>query len=269
MKRLGALIFAMALLAAAAPAAGKTRSLRSFVLEGSKSASVVFEIDEKISIVCCEMDQRGSQFGVRGFSAQTEGSYAGFILERVRDRRVLLMAVRLPSMDLFDGDIETSLYWGRPAVLRPGKYKLHLVTDGPSTVTIGFEGSEADRYLEPKGPTKVQASMVDLLDGGLPVGEKRVPIEVDDDSLVGLISHEEGELAQAHYQSQCLTSRGDHCGELDDHGVYPSPASGGGGGTISEVFPSGKVSPGAYDALFAGGNVAVESEAHGFAIVFR
>ncbi|HEX2195429.1 MAG TPA: hypothetical protein VHJ76_00765 [Actinomycetota bacterium] len=176
-------------------------------------------------------------------------------------------AVRIPPMDLAGGRVPTFTSWGRAARLPAGDYRIHLLTDGPSTVRIAARGLGRDLVLEPSEPSAASARLVTLAtESGVQGVQERVAVEVARGGTVVLASKTEGELAQAHLLAHCLTEPGGQCSDVEDYDVWTSPASGGGGGANTEVLD--RVPAGAYDAVFTAGSAGVPRGTYGFVLVF-
>ena len=241
-----------------------------FVLSGDRNSFVEVRLREPVRLTCCDFEREPidseAYFRISGLDVATRGSYSGFAIERVRDGRIMKGAVRVPQMDLEKGAIPTVISFGRTERLEAGRYRFHLLTDGPSTVRVEARGLVTDVHLRPSKATPVDAEIVDLTDQ--PGSFVRVPIEVPARSTVLLATKTEGDSAQAHYLSQCLSSDGGPCSDLASYEAWASPASGGGGGTRMEAF-EGTVPPGGYDAVFGAGSAGIPEGSFGFVLVLR
>lgn len=271
MRRLAVIVAALLLLGGA-PAGAGDRAPRELVLRGDRSASVDVTLRRPVRLTCCRpveqtVDGQAS-FRVAGLSVETEGTYAGFAIERVRDGRMMRGAVRIPSMDLEEGRIPTYVSFGRKPRLRPGRYRIHLLTDGPSVVRVEGAGLTRSLELAPAGPTKVAAELVTLATTtGLEQAQARVPVEVTKGATVLLAVKTEGDYAQAHYLGQCIVQPGAQCSEEEHYDTWASPASGGGGGTKLDMFERGAIEPGSYEAVFVAGSIGAPQGAYGFVLV--
>lgn len=255
------------------PAAGSARpATHELVLDGSRSASVVVSLPRPVKLTCCEMrgeERDGSMhFGIEGFSAETRGSYVGFAIERISDGRIMKIAVRVPQLDLGQGLVPTVISFSRVTKLAPGRYRIHLLTDGRSTVRVAAPGLPKTTYLNPSQPSNVTAELVELTTpAGLPSLQSRVPIEVAKSSVVLLAVMTEGELTQAHYLSQCVTAPGDVCKQASQHEPWVTAGSGGGGGALMDAHV-GTLPAGSYDAVFSAASVGASTASYGFVLVF-
>lgn len=271
MRRLAVAVAAVLLLGAA-PAGAGDRPRGEFVLRGDRSASVDVTLRRPVRLTCCrpveQMVDGQASLRVAGFSVETEGTYAGFAVERVRDGRMMRGAVRIPSMDLEDGRMPTYVSFGRDSRLRPGRYRIHLLTDGPSVVRIEAAGLARSMALAPERPTKVAAELVTMATtGGPEQAQARVPVDVTKRSTVLLASKTEGDYAQAHYLGQCIVEPGGQCSEEEHYDTWVSPASGGGGGNKLDMFERGTFEPGSYEAVFIAGSIGAPQGAYGFVLV--
>lgn len=265
---LAALVMAMIF-----PAAGSARPAPyELVLDGSRSASVVISLQRPVKLTCCEM--RGEErdgtmhFGIEGFSAETRGTYAGFAIERLSDGRMMKIAVHVPHLDLGQGLVPTVISFGRATRLASGRYRIHLLTDGRSTVRVAAPGLPKTMYLNPSQPSKVTSELVELTTpAGVPSLQSRVPIEVAKSSVVLLAVMTEGELTQAHYLSQCVTAPGDVCKQASQHEPWVTAGSGGGGGALMDAHV-GTLPAGSHEAVFSAVSVGTSVASYGFVLVF-
>jgi hypothetical protein len=250
----------------AAPARGQ------IVLKGDRNTSIEVTLPREIRLTCCEFKGVTKDgvtfFKVSGFQVESQGTYSGFAIERVSDGRVMKGAVWVPDLDLDEGRVPTVISFGRATVLQRGRYRIHLLTDGPSTVRITANGLERPLLLRPEESSSVNAEVIPLLteDGSGPV-QARVSIETSTRSTVLLATKTEAELGQAHLLSQCLTEPGGHCTDPSDTEPWVSPASGGGGGTQIDVIsdqPSGT-----HEAVFTAVSAGLRQGSYGFVLVFN
>lgn len=263
-----ATVLVTGLLAVSAPAAA--RPTGEILLRGDRSASVEIRLERTVRLECCRFVEQTvdgqTSFRISGFDVSTEGTYAGFAIERARDGRIMKGAVRIPPMDLEEGRMPTFVSFGRASRLPAGKYRLHLLADGPSTVRVTAAGLGRTLDLVPSGRSHVSAELTALATtGGPQQAQARVPVEVGKGATVLLASKTEGEYAQAHYLGQCLVEPGGQCSQ-DDYETWASPASGGGGGTTVDSFV-GTVEPGTYEAVFVAGSLGAPQGSYGFVLV--
>lgn len=265
---------AIAILLAAAPAtpveAGRPTEI---VLNGKRSGFAQIRVGQRVGLECCGLEpvtQNGqTRLRTTGFTARTTGTYAGFVIERVADGRIMKMAVRVPALDLRVGRVPTFISFGRFNDLPRGRYRVHLLTDGRATVRIVADGLSSDVFLQPNRRSPVSATLIPLAEGTTDrTVQARVPVHVGRTSMVGLATKTEGDTAQAHYLSQCLTEPGGVCTDEEDYDVGVSPGSGGGGRTMIRVHPAGTLPHGPYDAVFSAGSVGLQEPAYGFVLVF-
>lgn len=266
-----ALLTALVVGAAPGPAVADTPVPEEIVLRGDRSASVEVRLRHPVDLKCCRLRAEAGDgprsYSIAGFDVETSGSYAGFAIERVRDGRIMKGAVRIPEMDLADGTVPTFASFGRVTKLRPGRYRIHLLTDGRSTVRVAAPGLRDQLELTPAGPTGASAELVPLLtESGPQQVQARVPLEVPRDATVVLVGKTEGDFGQFHYLGQCLVQPGGQCSDEDHYETWASPASGSSGGTKIDVF-DGSVEAGSYDAVFVAGSAGVPQGAYGFVLV--
>lgn len=265
------LLAAVVLVASAmVPARAQTRAPGEIVLTGDSSVSAEMRLEHPVRLRCCVLfgDDSGGRmvFRIIGMEVETSGTFAGFAIERVRDGRIMKGAVRVPAMDLDDGTVPAHASFGRARRLPPGDYRIHLLTDGPSTVRIEAEGAPDDLRLTRPRPSSVSASLVTLAtESGPQKVQDRVPIEVRAGATVVLMSKTEGDYAQAHYFGHCLTAPGGQCSSQGDYEYWVSPSSGGGGGVKAD--PVEGLDPGRYDAVFTAGSAGLPQGSYGFVLV--
>ncbi|HEV2889989.1 MAG TPA: hypothetical protein VGX28_06400 [Frankiaceae bacterium] len=149
-RALAALLLLLALSPAGAQAAPPT--LREIVLTGSRSASVEMTFPDRFS----------PHLGIAhpdGVAATTRGTYAGVWFENVRDARWSQGRVVVPAM----GDA-LPIAWGgsdrEDFSLPAGRYRVHLVADGPSTVRVRVGGLARTTRLSPTRPSDVRGRLV-------------------------------------------------------------------------------------------------------------
>lgn len=245
--------------------AARTRSTE-IVLSGRRSASVTFTLHEPVRLACCDYEAGSTPGEVRvvGMSTRTTGTYAGFAIERVRDGRMIKLAVHVPPLDLDDGKFPTVIMFGRARQLPEGRYRIHLLTDGRSTVRIEARGLPRDLVLEPRRQTGAFSELVEL---GADSLQKRVPLEIRRGVTVLQATKTQGENTQAHYLSQCVAPAGSACAGAEDHEPWITPGSARGGGTMMQAYV-GDLQPGEYDAIFSAASVGTSSSSVGFVLMF-
>ena len=267
-----ALVAAAALVAClVVPAHAASPAPDEIVLTGDRSTSFEMRLEQPVRLRCCHLfgDDSGGQMNFRivGMEVETSGTFAGFAIERVRDGRIMKGAVHIPPMDIDDGTVPTHGSFGRAQRLLPGRYRIHLLTDGQSTVRIEARGAPAGLRLMRPAASRVAASLVTLAtEAGPQKVQERVPVEVGPSSTVLLVSKTEGDYAQAHYFGHCLAAPGGHCSDPSSYEYWLSPGSGAGGGSKSDPFE--RVEPGRYDAVFTTGSAGLSQGAYGFVLVF-
>lgn len=269
MRKVTAAILTWLALATAAPSIARTPA--EIVLTGTRNASAELTLHRAVRLECCDyysgiVDGRMT-FRVTGLDVETAGSYAGFVIERAQDGRVMKGALRVPAMDLDEGRLPMFVEWGRANRLPPGEYRIHLLTDGRSVVRVAAPGLAGDVRLSPKAPSDVSGQLVTLATAAGPRSvQERVALDVSRGATVVLASKTEGELAQAHLLAHCVTAPGGQCSAEHDYEPWVSPASGGGGGTKIDVL-RGTLPPGTHEAVFTAGSAGAPRGTYGFVLV--
>ena len=251
----GRITLASTLLLAALPygAGAAPSDYATIELRGSKSAHVDVRFDEPTKISCCT-DSTSSD--APPLTVRTRGTFAGYIVERLSDGKIVAGAVRVPVMDWAPLDFRwTVLVKGGRASLAPGRYRIHLVTDGRSTVRFRVEGLDEDARYRPKSPTPVSSSSnTPLVEPGGPVSQHSTPVHVDEDTLVIIASLLVADNNQASYLEHCVVQIAEPCQSRHDHSaaISISPVfnleslSG-----IYSVYKPGHFEPGEWKAQFA------------------
>lgn len=208
---------ALLLLLSFAPA-GAVRAapstLREIVLTGSRPASVEVTFGARFS----------PRLGVvhsEGIKAATRGTYAGVWFENVRTPRLSQGAVVVPAM----GDA-LPIAWGgsdrEDFSLPAGRYRVHLLTDGVSTVRVRAGGLDRNLRLSPARASDVRARLVKVT---AVTAEVPVLVKPTTTTVLAASTHNEPSLAAA--VSVCL----------DEGYQAPCEASGGLGMQVAFVMP--------------------------------
>lgn len=158
--------FATLLLAAslATPAGAAPATAQEVVLTGSRSAHVEVTMPGRFK-------PRLGVFGADGVTVTTRGTYAGVWFESVTTpARLSQGAVVVPAI----GD-DLPVGWGGSDrddfSLPAGRYRVHLLTDGASTVRVRVDGLSRGLRLVPRAPSDVRAKTVtvDAVRASIPV----------------------------------------------------------------------------------------------------
>lgn len=267
-------ITVVALIFGAAPqGVARDSSAEQLVLRGSHSASVEVYFGSAIELACCGIDSevrnRQMRFFTTGFDVSTDGTYGGFLIERVRDDRIMKAAVRIPEMDLSGAGVPTFVEFGKAKTLSAGHYRIHLLTDGQSTVRIEMNGLPRSTTYLPSKPSPVSAQLHRMIEQpGPPAAHIRDALRIQPSSTVAIAIHTEADLGQAHVTSQCVVLPGEWCGE-DDQDAFITPASGASGMSNIKVYPKSSFEAGNYEAVFTVASAGVVRSAHGFLLVFN
>lgn len=174
--------------AGAAPAA-------HVVLTGSRSASfeTTFPTRFRPDVGIADADA--------DLAVTTRGTFAGVYFERLGGTRLGIGAVVVPAMRGITGD--TPAAWGAsdtPSFTLPaGRYRVHLLTDGASTVRVRVEGLARDVVATPRTPSRVTGTLHR-------VGAARVtiPVTVRPTTTTMLVGSTDADYGVANAVSICL-----------------------------------------------------------------
>lgn len=225
-------------------------------LRGSKSAYVDVHFDEPIKITCCTPP----------LTVRTSGTFAGYVVERLSDRKIVAGALRVPAMDWEPFDFRRIvLIKGNRAFLEPGDYRIHLVTDGESTVRFRVDGLDEDARYRPTSPSPVTSSFkTPPVDPGQPASHHSTPVHVDEDTWVVVASLLVAEKNQASYLEHCVVravepcqSRRDHSAAISIHPVFNLESLSG----IYSVYKPGHFDPGEWQAKFSAASAGIVKKA--------
>jgi hypothetical protein len=259
------LILAFALFLTVLPYQVSARSpgYATIELRGSKSAHVDVRFDEPIKITCCgDTASADEKFDVPPLTVRTRGAFAGYLVERLSDGKIVAGAVRVPAMDWASFDFRwTVLVRESRGWLEPGSYRIHHVTDDESTVRFRVEGLDEDASYQPKIPTRVRSSLkTPLVESGQPVSHHSTPVRVDEDTLVIVASLLVAERNQVSYLEHCVVrlvepcqSRRDHSGAISISPVDNIESLSG----IYSVYRAGHFEPGDWQAKFSAASAGV------------
>jgi hypothetical protein len=180
-------------------------------LRGAKSAHVDVRFDEPVEITCCEHPA--------SLAVRTRGTFAGYVVERLSDRKIVAGALRVPAMDWEPFGFERTILVKRTREpLAPGDYRIHLVADGESTVRFRAEGLDEDATYRPRSPSPVSSAFkTPPVDPGPPVSHHSTPVHVDEDTWVIVASLLVAEQNQASYLEHCVVRTVEPCQSRRDH----------------------------------------------------
>lgn len=215
MRRTFATLLLLATLAPAAPpAAAAPAAGREVVLSGSRSASVEVRFASRFK-------PHLGVFGYPGISAATRGTYAGVLFENLGKRMLSQGGVVVPVM----GD-EMPIGWGGSDrddfSLPAGRYRVHLLTDGQSTVRVRVDGIARSMRLAPRRPTAVRARLVSV-----DAVRAEVPVLVRPTTTTVLVAYAKIEPSAGNAVSVCL----------DEGRELPCEAGGGSGMKVAFLAP--------------------------------
>ena len=213
MRYLGLLLVA-ALVAALAPSgmtpAASAAEARELIISGDTSGYVDVELRRQVRAKCCRRLDPVTGF-LEGLEIETEGSYAALVIERLSDRKVMFVAVRLPTFDALAGrTLIQDLLWKQRFV--PDHYRIYLFTDGESTASLTMQGLENDIRVRPTRAVRDQALIADL-DAWFAL--QRYDLETTKDSFAIAVALNAAQYGQSSYQELCITKRGSDCDDTD------------------------------------------------------
>jgi hypothetical protein len=262
------------LLVAAVPtAAAESSRAETLTLIGKKSAHIDVSIDSPLRVTCCHLrDSRTGRVIVDEMVSSVGGTYAGFAVERLSDRRVVVGALRVPEMDIEGWDIPFIATLVKGGVLVPGSYRIHLLADGPAKVQIEMEGMGRNVLLHPRESTP---TTVQIHDGGLSstagASHVRLPIRVGSRSHVVLASQVTATGGQLFYLDQCVAFPSATCPTTEDEqdaSVIPCPACLRGGGAVVDVYMPRDRLDGQTEAIFTTATAGALAEVKLLAFTF-
>lgn len=263
-----------AILAATLPNAAHANAHQEFIeLRGRNSASVVVTFAQPVRIVCCEVieDDDGQCCASRDFLVDTNGTYAGFAIERLDNRKLAVGGVRIPSMDL-NGRFPMIATLAHGGVLEPGSYRILLLTDGRTTLRIRTRGFSSQLRLHPLGKALGEGEVFPLgLGTPTPIAHERRPVQIPPKAIAVLASQLEAEAGQINYLNHCL-SNAEPCqlGDSQDQTLLePCPGCGASGIAMSMVYQRGQLPAGDYEAVYTAGTAGITRIAQGFVLIFR
>lgn len=267
-KLMVAVLTVTALLVPAARSA--PHSSTAFIeLRGNDSASAIIVLRDPVSLKCCTVAVHPKEGPyIKGMTAKTKGTYVGFVIEKVGENRPLTGALRVPQFDL-QGWYPTLLPLGIERTLPPGTYRIHLITDGPSTVRIPLAGLGRNLILEPGQSSPAKAAIVDIGVGDSGSGYASVPITVTPRTTVAMASYIRSEVGLAYVMSQCVGRATDLCQTHNDRGQLTFH-TGVAEGFIQKVYRPGKLPvKGPTDISFTAVSGSPSQALQGLAFTFR
>ncbi|MDQ3954745.1 MAG: hypothetical protein M3285_04250, partial [Actinomycetota bacterium] len=129
------------------------------VISGARTGFVTIRIPKKVVL-------SGDQGSNPDFNVSGGGLFGGFFLQKEDRKGLAILGGRLPSGGAFGppGSKEILLpFFGDFASeyeLEPGTYRLYLVADGPTKVTIRFDELKGARRLHVSHHTSIDAKML-------------------------------------------------------------------------------------------------------------
>ncbi|MDQ1711043.1 MAG: hypothetical protein QOE45_493 [Frankiaceae bacterium] len=156
-----AALAAVACVLASAPAVATSAPHGLLVLSGSRSAHQDVTFASRMTF-----DAAGE-----GIRYDTHGSYAGFYLEPLTgDRADGVGQVRpaafgeagFPSLGLPLGRRQVGALLTSPVTVPAGRYRVHLIADGATVVTVPVVGIAGKRVVRPTTPTTVSVRVSDV-----------------------------------------------------------------------------------------------------------
>lgn len=240
---------------------------RFLELRGNSSASTLLTLKDKVRLECCRnrIDPNKGAY-IQGMTATTTGTYVGFVIERVGHNVPLVGAVRVPQFDL--GKLALTLMpLGTERTLPPGKYRIHLLTDGEATVRIAMTGLSHDLVRKPRGPSPVEGGIVDIGHAGS--GYATIPVSIAPRTTLAMAAYIRTDLSVAHALSACVGRLTDLCQTRSDRGRVVIWRG------VSEAFMQQVYGPGelpvkgATDVSFTAASVGAAQVLQGFALTFR
>ena len=192
---LGTAVSAVLALGCVAPAEAQ-RSGR-LELSGTRAASIDLVLREEAELLPGD------------FRMRTKGSYAGIaVLDRTGEVLAVAMNVQpwiAARPSAAEQPVTTVL---ERTVLYPGRYRLLLLTDGPSTVSLPARGAFV-RALRPTTPYDDDVRLVSPPSAGAPgVHRAAVPTDLRDTRFVLMAHHIETTAMRAQLTGMCLAPRG-------------------------------------------------------------
>lgn len=241
------------------------------VLRGGRTAAIDIRLNHPIKI-----DTRLPSIMRDSITVETEGNFAGFLLESMPSHRLLLGVVFFPAMRSEDWPSDMPPIfnsWTDAAnkPLSPGTYRLHLVTDGPTTLRIKADGLRRSRSYTPFDQSSVSTVFSDLV-GAVPIAtqlEERIPLDIENGAYVSVGMYVNADLGQRIHVHPCLTDAGGDCEEGDDQGEYTFTAPGASQMGVASFahYGPGRSGNGGREALYKADAVGVIKKALAFALV--
>ncbi|HEX8003023.1 MAG TPA: hypothetical protein VF519_10055 [Mycobacteriales bacterium] len=253
-RALTAALLLLAALAPVAPSAAATSA--EIVLTGSRAAwaEVSFPGRFKPAI---------GLFGRDELRVTTRGTYAGVYFESVtKPGRLSQGGVVLTAVDDFP------VAWGGSDrddfTLPAGRYRVHLLTDGQSTVRVAVDGLPRGLRLAPRGPSDARAKVADVT-----AARASIPVTVRPATTTVLVGFAHSEPSVATAASVCLDEGRDvPCEAGGGYGFKTAmlaPGAWSSTATAIFVYP-GQASNGEHAAHYTMASPAPTSKLYGFAL---
>lgn len=203
--------------------------------------------------------RRSSEILPQSFVMQTKGTYAGVALQ---DSTGNVVAVSMNVRSWIDSRPSTAaapvetLNVFRKTILNPGRYRLLLLADAPSTVSLKVTG-DLIRKVRPNKPYKARVQVTNisnsLTDTGAPAHAVVVPADFRNSRFQVVAHHRETEALQGEVTNFCLTPVGQgYCNPYTNTGgtrlVQNAGAVPGEGWLRSELTGPTVHAPSGYDA---------------------
>ena len=230
----------------------------SLVLSGARSASATVRFSHAVAIDSSDM------------GAEIRGAYAGFFLVPPGGGHPLAGALDFPGFfgtrgshgTVTQDGADNPMYDTRS--IPAGRYRIVLVTDGWSRVTVPVEGVSGTVRIDPSTPVRASAKENDgSLGPGAPVEQSTTPVRVRPGTVGVMVAWSAGDDYQGGTFEACLTDQVDHqclyapsgagswafvqtAGNTDP--TWVSYAFG--FGSFTDGAPRDRVPPGSYDAFY-------------------
>lgn len=249
------------------------------VLTGDRSASIDLTLTEPAEARLVGGDDLEASIG---------GTYAGFAIQSLPARKVLIGGLRVPALEGSGNALPaypfnprypavpmplTNARYSEVATLAPGTYRFTLLTDGPASVRVPLTGLAESITVSPQDPAQTTGAIVDLdvAPGapGVPIGTGSIGLSVAADTLAVVAAAAAAQAGQAMFAASCVRSAAG-TGTCDTNGfVFGSPGS-----VHTRIIDDHQYEPGALPAVqpvaeFRTASAGVTTFRRGFAFTWR